>query len=38
MLPVNFTLSGDYFPQGTFCDKHQFIESGWQACFAAATP
>jgi hypothetical protein len=36
MLPVNFTLSGDYFPQGAFCDKKLFIESGWQACFAAA--
>jgi hypothetical protein len=35
MLPANFSLTGDYYPRGVFCDKQLFIGLGWRACFAA---
>jgi len=37
MLPMpGFSLSGDYFPKGVYCNEQLLITQGWQACFAAA--
>jgi hypothetical protein len=37
MLPVpGFSLTGEYLPEGVFCDQQLFIQQGWQGCFAAA--
>jgi hypothetical protein len=34
-LPNDFTLTGDYYPKGVFCDKSLFMTQGAQACFDA---
>jgi hypothetical protein len=37
MLPMpDFTLTGEYFPKGVYCDKQLFIAQGWEGRFAAA--
>jgi hypothetical protein len=37
MLPMpGFSLTGNYFPKGVYCDQNLFIKQGWQGCFQAA--
>ena len=36
ILPLQFTVEGDYIPRGVFCDQVLFKNRGWEGCFAAA--